>query len=402
MAISKFQLLKASIILTFIFLFLNEGIMADFIGPRIIIDGKIGEAVNEFCVEYDDMGPSVPSIRTVNAKGNIFLVDKKGISIFNQKGNLLNIVKPKDIKNTEGWPAFLDADSQSNIYTSNYDTKLQKYNLKGEKIWEREIVIGRIQIQHDDNIMLWGFRPDQKDKERNLLYASSGQFLKSYDTRPLELGLVQENSVGGSNYETTIEFPDKKWKVKGHCARYTRDACGVLYCVDNAIVIRFDDEGKDVAFIGMPDEKTEETHAPNLPPGVDTPINVLEQYGAPVLAPNGDVYTWKRTPDKYSIIKWVWVDGPECPQNLEVKPTANSLKFTWQKPTKDADNITYYQLLQSFNICGPFRQTALIKKDQLNYEDRDVKKGETYYYVVKAVRGKEYSGNSNKVCGQIE
>jgi hypothetical protein len=185
--------------------------------------------------------------------------------------------------------------------------------------------------------------------------------------------------------------------------KYMRDACGVLYCVDNAIVIRYDDEGKDVAFIGMPDEKSEETpEPPNLPPGIDIPVSILEQYGSPVLAPNGDVYTWKRTPDKYSILKWVWVDGPECPQYLDVTPTKNSLKFTWQKPTKDADKVTGYQLLQSYNICGPFRQTALLKKDQLSYEDRDVKKGETYYYVVKAVRGKDYSGNSNKVCGQVE
>ena len=38
------------------------------------------------------------------------------------------------------------------------------------------------------------------------------------------------------------------------------------------------------------------------------------EYGSPILAPNGDVYTWKRTPDKYSIIKWTWKDDPNAPK----------------------------------------------------------------------------------------
>jgi hypothetical protein len=198
-----------------------------------------------------------------------------------------------------------------------------------------------------------------------------------------------------------VTYPDKTWEMiqeYGACPGYKRDACGTLYCGTS----RFNSAGEDLAPNEIiPKNKFEEVPI-STTPNTETRTKVIEEYGEAVLAPNGDIYAWKRTPDKYSIIKWVWVDGPECPQYLDVTPTKNSLKFTWQKPEKDADKVTYYQLLQSFNICGPFRQTALIKKDQLIYEDRDVKKGETYYYVVKAVRGKEYSGNSNKVCGQIE
>jgi hypothetical protein len=217
-------------------------------------------------------------------------------------------------------------------------------------------------------------------------------------TRPIELGLIKEQNLGSNKYKVTVSYPDKTWEIIqefGACPGYKRDACNNLYCGTS----KYDSDEKEIASFIFPEGKDQIIERGK---GFEPIINVLEEYGEPVLSPIGDVYTWKRTPDKYSIIKWVWVDGPECPQNLEVKPTANSLKFTWQKPLKDTDKITYYQLLQSYNICGPFRQTALLKKDQLSYEDRDVKKGETYYYIVKAVRDKEYSGNSNKVCGQIE
>jgi hypothetical protein len=382
-------------------LFISTSIIsyAEYIGPIPVIEGRWGSGDFDFGFESGDTMDSFPGIIVIDSAGKIFIGDgvNERVKIYNITGKWQSNFTPKEIKIPfGGWPANLKVKSSIGIF-SIYK-KLQKYDYKGNLIWAIEVPGTRdYWVMDDGSIIL-------QDIQKNYHhYSSTGQLLKTYDTRPLKLGLVQENSIGGGNYETTIEYSDKKWKVKGLCAKYMRDACGILYCVDNAIVIRYDDEGKDEAFIGMPNEKTEEIKAPpNLPAGIDSPVNVLEQYGSPVLAPNGDVYTWKRTPDKYSILKWVWADGPECPQYLEVKPTANSLKFTWQKPTKDADKITYYQLLQSFNICGPFRQTALIKKDQLNYEDRDVKKGETYYYIVKAIRGKDYSGNSNKVCGQIE
>jgi len=388
-------------ILFFISLLMVSSIIsyAEYLGPIKVIEGRWGSGDFDFGFESGDTIDSFPGIVLVDLVGKIIIGDGVNsriktyspIGIWQRNFTYKEITVPFG-----GWPANLKAKYGTGIF-SIYK-KLQKYDYKGNLIWSIDIPGTRdYWVINDNSIII------QNIQNKYYHYSTNGQFLKSYENRPLELGIIQERSIGGGNYETTIEYPDKKWKVKGLCMKYMRDACGVLYCVDNAIVIRYDDEGKDVAFIGMPNEKAEETTTPpNLPPGVDTPVSILEQYGSPVLAPNGDVYTWKRTPDKYSIIKWVWVDGPECPQNLDVKPTTSSLKFTWQKPTKDADKVTGYQLLQSYNICGPFKQTALLKKDQLSYEDRDVKKGETYYYIVKAVRGKEYSGNSNKVCGQIE
>ena len=376
-------------------------IYGEWIEPKEIIKLNWGSGINHVGFLSEDTSDNFPQDLMTSSKNDIILWDmvNERIMVFSNAGKLRNIIIPEQkigLIPKLRW----GINSNTNIILKT-GANYRVYNIKGELIKKFEGVetfIDIFKVLPDNSIIVL-----KSDENKYYRYSPTGQLLKTYDNRPLELGVVNRQSIGGGNYEATIEYPDKKWKVKGPCMKYIRDACGILYCVDNAIVIRYDDEGKDVAFIGMPDEKSEETPEPlNLPPGIDIPVSILEQYGSPVLAPNGDVYTWKRTPDKYSIMKWVWVDGPECPQYLEVTPTKNSLKFTWQKPTKDADKVTYYQLLQSYNICGPFRQTALLKKDQLSYEDRDVKKGETYYYVVKAVRGKDYSGNSNKVCGQVE
>ena len=37
-----------------------------------------------------------------------------------------------------------------------------------------------------------------------------------------------------------------------------------------------------------------------------------EEYGEAVVAPNGDVYTWKRALTTYSILKWTWVDDAKA------------------------------------------------------------------------------------------
>ena len=65
-------------------------------------------------------------------------------------------------------------------------------------------------------------------------------------------------------------------------------------------------------------QKTSGTDYRKWPANAEIPRPpVALEYGSPVLAPSGDVYTWKRTPDKYSIVKWSWVDDPgsndDCP-----------------------------------------------------------------------------------------
>lgn len=57
-------------------------------------------------------------------------------------------------------------------------------------------------------------------------------------------------------------------------------------------------------------------------PGTGKYMNSAVEYGEPVVAPNGDVYAWKKTDFGYSILKWTWVDDPDTPPCPEKQGTA--------------------------------------------------------------------------------
>ncbi|MDH7556959.1 MAG: hypothetical protein QHG94_08530, partial [Candidatus Methanosuratincola sp.] len=138
-----------------------------------------------------------------------------------------------------------------------------------------------------------------------LKYSSTGQLLNTYTERPLELGEVKEKKLAPGRYKVTVKYPNKTWEIMGAGAspQYIRDLNGNLYGVGHRQVARYDDQGKELARLTMPEGRYEEE---SRDPGVEPLISVFEEYGSPVVAPNGDVYTWKRTPDRYYIIKWVW------------------------------------------------------------------------------------------------
>lgn len=134
--------------------------------------------------------------------------------------------------------------------------------------------------------------------------------------------------------------------------------------------------------------------------GFEEVSKVIEEYGQPVVAPTGDIYTWKRTPEKYSIIKWVWIDGPDAPRILHATSSKAGITLSWEVPREDADRVDEYEINRSADVCGPFRPIANVKKEILSYEDQQVKRGETYYYQIRAIRDKAPSGYSNKAIGK--
>ncbi len=153
------------------------------------------------------------------------------------------------------------------------------------------------------------------------LKSPTGQLLKTYTSRPPELGVASTKYIGttqqGKNqYRITITYPDKVWTTIDEYAYtgYTRDAQGRIYIVGDKQVVRYSDCGKEMARLKMPETTLwplDEKIPDDYPEGQELPRQpIKEEYGTPVLAPNGDVYTWKRTKDKYSIVKWTWVDEP--------------------------------------------------------------------------------------------
>jgi hypothetical protein len=133
--------------------------------------------------------------------------------------------------------------------------------------------------------------------------------------------------------------------------------------------------------------------------GIALKPKVIEQYGQPVVSPTGDIYTWKRTPDTYSILKWIWTDGPDAPIAEAVAASKEGLMVYWNLPTQNAEEVEGYEIVRSTDVCGPFKPVGSVAKGVLQFEDTGVENDTTYYYQVRAIKKEGYSGYSNKAVG---
>ena len=85
------------------------------------------------------------------------------------------------------------------------------------------------------------------------------------------------------------------------------------------------------------------------------------------------------------------------PKNLTAIPSTNSITLNWDA----VDNADSYVILRS-NTAGTIG--AIIASDITDtiYVDNDVEVGETYYYVVKAIKDGEESNNSNEANATVK
>ena len=245
-----------------------------------------------------------------------------------------------------------------------------------------------------------------------MLKSPSGQILQSYTTRPAELGAVSQKTLNSTKAKITVQYPDKTWSYAdvGRMSSYMRDTNGNLYGYGNTQVIRYTTCGKEVAMLMMPKKIVQET---SRGPQVEPQVTVLEEYGSPVIAPNGDVYTWKRTPTIYSILKWSWVNDPNPPSNAPDTPEGFSLKTTstginifWKAVSQDPGCVTGYELVRSTTVGGPYSALATVNAGTANatgwvkHTDTTAAAGTTYYYKARAVAGTEYSLYTAEVSGK--
>jgi hypothetical protein len=262
----------------FTFLMFSEAFSA-WEGPKEIVGGSWGQGDQEFGLDQGDTSDSGPLLTVILADSKIVMSDQVNERevIYDNNGTLLKVV-----------PCYIYQGGQK-IKNPEYSL-YQYWNIQG---YTRE---GNVWMKISNY----------------LLKSPTGEVLKALTERPSELGEVKEKYLGPGKYKFTVKYPDKTWEIirEGPFSsqKYIRDLDGNLYGVGSNYVVRYDDQGKEVAKLTMPEAKLQGTGLPsNLPSDAEPPRpEVLEGYGSPVVAPNGDVYTWKRTPDKYYIIKWVW------------------------------------------------------------------------------------------------
>jgi hypothetical protein len=255
-------------------------------------------------------------------------------------------------------------------------------------------------------------------------YSRSGQLLQSYNTEPLELGvIVNESRQPDRSYSITIRYQERAYSIvtPGQSAdKITRDGFGYLYAIQRLVdqvnpgtsevrhiqhyrVIRFNSCGKETARLDLPNNMSELSAEE---PIIGRIRKVIAEYGQPVIAPNGDVYTWKRTPDKYSILKWTWVDDPnaltrpDAPTGLTVTPSTTGLYLAWKASPNDPGCVTKDEIVRATTSGGVFSTIGTVEKGILKYNDATAEVGTQYYYKVRAKAGTEYSPYTAEESGK--
>jgi hypothetical protein len=235
-------------------------------------------------------------------------------------------------------------------------------------------------------------------------YSFSGQLLKTYTSKPLELGVVQTQPLGNRAYRKTITYDDRTYFVVdnlGH-PHYQRDENKNPYAVEPGYVNKYSSCGKLLGQVKMPSDVV--FREENVE-GREPEIFEHDRYGEPQIDIHGNVYTWKKTPNKYSILKWTWVDdpnpsGPDAPTNLAVAASINGLYLTWAASPQDPGCVTGYEISRATSAGGVGTTVGTVNAGTVKYNDTSASSGTTYYYKVRAVSGTEYSNYTAEVSGK--
>ena len=364
---------KAIITIFFMAIGVSLPTYAAWQGPTEIVSGSWGANSDQFGVEYGDTNDSFPTRVIVLLDGGLIIRDivngrKK---IYTANGTLLRAVKCA--KNAAGeWN--------------------DECRIKGDYI----------QTTLDGNIWTG---PEYLIQQGYSLYSPTGQLLKTSNTRPLELGVVSEEPLGNGKYKTTVKYEDATYMIISarEYERFVRDKKKNLYAMNPGIVEKFSPCGKLLGRLDMPEAKA---FAGDKIPGEEQYVFIHDEYGAPVVDVNGNVYTWKRTPTKYSILKWTWVDdpnvpsGPDAPSGLTVTPSINGLYLTWTASPNDPGCVTGYEVARATSSGGVFSTVGTVDKGVVKYNDATASTGTTYYYKVRAKAGTEYSPYTSEVSGR--
>jgi hypothetical protein len=411
------KLVKILSQLSLIMLFLcNYQAYAAWNGPQVVVQGSWGSGEQEFGYRKGDIRDVFPDSVIVLSDGKIVVLDElsEKLKIFRADGTFLKSIQVIAI-------GFYRLDLDSIVGGKLDDkgkTKIGVYNISTEKwLWiDNSTDIGYLpdltvyisDANHD--IYIWN------NHDKGYRYSSTGTILDTYSTRPLIFGQeVSSQKKSDGNYSTVIRFDDMMYGCKTPTTfdSFTRDSLGYLYGIAHPgrgadlhyRVYKVTKCGNTIATLDFPPDKSHAIVIHDPPPATDI-VTVDEEYGKPVIAPNGDVYTWKRTPDNYSILKWTWVDdpntpsGPDAPTGLSAMPSTTGIYLTWTASAQDPGCVTGYEVAQATTSGGPYTTLTTMTAGMLKYNDTSANAGTTYYYKVRAKSGSDYSPYSREASGK--
>lgn len=358
--------LKLIIVLLFIAISFATRTEAAWQGPVRIISGTWGSNDDQFGVEYGDTNDVFGGPFYILQNSNILLTDLVNgrIKKYTDTGTLTKVLKC--IKSDAG-----EWSEECRIPLANY-----------------------IQTTTDGNI--WIGPLNNLTQQGYSLYSPTGQLIKTSATWPLELGNAKSGKLGETNYKITLIYPDKVYGLSSdrEYMHYVRDTKNFVYGINAGGVWRFNQCGKLTGTMLMPSGQVNTTSRQG---GFDPIVSTISEYGEPVVAPDGDIYAWKRTPDNYCIIKWTWVDdpnapsGPDAPIGLTIMPSTTGLYLTWTASPQDPGCVTGYEVSRATTSGGVGPTVGTVNAGVVKYNDTTATTGTTYYYKIRAVAGSEYS-----------
>ena len=371
-------------------------------GPTAVVAGSWGSSLGQFGLERGDTSDEFPNSVGITASGKIVIADQINgvLHIFGSDGNILREIKspvPGPGWPSEGWPYSVIVNGECAVV--GYVEQTHTFSVTTGVLIGTANNIGGTNYLSDDCTKIYVKQKDWK------VYTLAGQLLLASSERPLELGQVQTNTLGVKKYRITIAYPDKQYFLTSDSiyTDYVRDANGNIYGVNSGGVWRFNQCGKEIAELIIPSGEKEDV--PIQGSGGRT-LALDVDYGAPIVARNGDVYAWRKTDFKYSIVKWTWVNdpnvptGPDAPSGLTVTPSINGLYLTWTASAQNPGCVTGYEVARATTSGGVFSTVGTVAASVLKYNDTTASAGTTYYYKVRAMAGSEPSPYTAEVSGK--
>lgn len=138
----------------------------------------------------------------------------------------------------------------------------------------------------------------------NAAKGNEGKAVTPLSQKDREAIMVQSMKISASTFRITVVFPDKNAVLDSDLdfKSAARDVSGFVYGISPDRVVRFDRNGIKTADLAVP-----ASHEELIPvPGHRAPRGVYIEYGEPSIAPNGDIYLWRKSDEKYGILKWTW------------------------------------------------------------------------------------------------
>ena len=363
-------------------------------GPIQVMSGGWGSGPTEFYTDLhrNAVYATLPRLVSVSSTGQVGISDQSNgrVKIYGPDGTLIRSITPPIENPTRAsmGPFFLD---QNILVTTR---RYFFYTPTGELISD---VAGSTNTKYLTARKGKFYIEISKPTRHWLEYDANGALVKTHNEMPLALGRISVRGIrayGKKIKRVTVAFPDTERVVAskhGPCGWYSYYLSndGFLHCVGERQAERYNECGKVISSINMPEETQTATHVAPRGSGAEDDIQIVESFGTFLFANNGDLYTARHTQDAFSVIKWTWKDSPDDKNEMPDPPfylkatTTGELK--WRPSYQDPGCVTGYEVNRATTAGGPYQVIDTLAKGVRTYTDTSAESGTTYYYTLTAL-----------------